>query len=102
MRWPAYDNPGAGWNNTSQGGANNVLNPTKRFNTWNVCSSCGWDVPKCHTSMTYPYECRKPVHMVNCDRENTAGMIAAGRNISQKGMHKPNSPKILVQVLNDG
>jgi hypothetical protein len=31
--------------------------------------------------------------MINCDRGNAAGMIAAGQNISVKGMHKTQLPQ---------
>jgi hypothetical protein len=31
--------------------------------------------------------------MVNCDRGNAADMIAAGQNISVKGMHKTQLPQ---------
>jgi hypothetical protein len=30
--------------------------------------------------------------MENCDRGNAAGMLAAGQNISVKGMHKTQLP----------
>ena len=69
------------------------MTPFKRFNNWNVCSSCGWDVPIWHTNKTCPQECRKQGHMENCDRGNAAGMLAAGQNISQKAMHKTQLPQ---------
>ena len=64
------------------------MHPVKRYNNWNMCYSCGWDVPVWHTSKTCPQECRGPGHVEACDRGNTTGMMAAGHNISRKGIHK--------------
>ena len=41
---------------TSYQGQEYKPNPVKRFNNWNMCFSCGWDVPAWHTSKTCPTE----------------------------------------------
>lgn len=43
------------------------LNYYKKFNNWNVCFSCGFDVPNWHTSATCPAECRKFGHQEGYD-----------------------------------
>ena len=39
------------------GYSNSAPNPYKKWNSW-TCYSCGFDVPKWHTSATCPWECR--------------------------------------------
>jgi hypothetical protein len=43
-------------------GTTTVPKPVKRFNNWNYCYSCGFDVEDGHTSMTCPRDRRKTGH----------------------------------------
>ena len=63
-------------------------NPTQRYNKWNYCFSCGFDVPAWHNSGTCPPECRKVGHQDSCTRDNVQAYIDAGHNASIKGRHK--------------
>ena len=38
-------------------GRNSQLNQVKRFNNWNVCSSCRLDITQWHRSMPCPQKC---------------------------------------------
>jgi hypothetical protein len=66
------------------------LNTAKFYNNWNMCFSCGWDVPSWHTSQT----CNMPgaYHQVGCTRENAQAYMTAGHRVSKKGMHKTTLP----------
>jgi hypothetical protein len=65
-------------------------NTAKFYNNWNMCFSCGWDVPSWHTSQT----CNMPgaYHQVGCTRENAQAYMTAGHRVSKKGMHKTTLP----------
>ena len=63
-------------------------NYTKHFNNWNMCFSCGFDVPGWHTSTTCPTVCRKEGHQEGCNRQNHAQYAAQGHNVGMKGAHK--------------
>ena len=67
-------------------------NPVKRYNNWNYCYSCGFDVEDGHTSMTCPQTWRKAGHQNMCTRENYTQFQAAGHTPSLKGMHKHQLP----------
>ena len=58
----------------------------KRFNNWNVCFSCGFDIEDGHTSLTCPF--KKPNHQTSFVRENAQQFIAAGYDPCTRGMHK--------------
>jgi hypothetical protein len=58
----------------------------KRYNDWNVCFSCGFDVEDGHTSLTCPF--KKANHQTSFVRENAQQFIAAGYNPCTRGMHK--------------
>jgi hypothetical protein len=73
---------------TPQGGPN----PVKRFNNWNYCYSCGFDVEDGHTSMTCPQTWRRAGHQITCTRENYNQFLAAGHTPSIKAMHKNQLP----------
>jgi hypothetical protein len=73
---------------TPQGGPN----PVKRFNNWNYCYSCGFDVEDGHTSMTCPQTWRRAGHQITCTRENYNQFLAAGHTPSVKAMHKNQLP----------
>ena len=69
-------------------------NTNKHFNNWNMCYSCGWDVPHWHTSQT----CTNKVlgHQDGCNRQNAEAYLTAGHRVSRKAMHKtalPANPK---------
>ena len=67
-------------------------NPIKRYNYWNYCFSCGFDVENGHTSATCPRDWRKPGNQEGCNRQNVQQYIAAGHNASLKGQHKNQFP----------
>jgi hypothetical protein len=67
-------------------------NPIKRYNNWNYCFSCGFDVEDGHTSATCPHDWRKPGHQEGCNRQNVQQYIAAGHAASLKGQHKNQLP----------
>jgi hypothetical protein len=58
----------------------------KRFNNWNVCFSCGFDVEDGHMSLTCPF--KKANHQTSYVRENAQQFIAAGYDPCTRGMHK--------------
>ena len=58
----------------------------KRYNNWNACFSCGFDIEDGHTSATCPF--RKANHQVSFSRENAQQFIAAGYDPCTRGMHK--------------
>ena len=78
---------------TQSGTQQNRLNYYKRYNNWNVCYSCGWDVPSWHTSATCPPECRKYGHQEGFTRNNADAYIQAGHNPSTRGRHKNMLPQ---------
>jgi hypothetical protein len=67
-------------------------NPIKRYNNWNYCFSCGYDVEDGHTSATCPHDWRKPGHQEGCNRQNVEQYIAVGHAASIKGKHKNQLP----------
>ena len=70
-------------------------NPYKRFNNWNMCFTCGFDVPHWHTSATCPFK-DKVGHQVGYTRENAESYKTAGHFVSQKAKHKtmlPTTPR---------
>jgi hypothetical protein len=64
----------------------NYSNIYKRYNNWNVCFSCGFDIKDGHTSQTCPFQ--KPNHQTGYTRENPQQYIAVGYDPSTKGMRK--------------
>ena len=66
-------------------------NTTKHFNNWNMCYSCGWDVPHWHNSQTCPYQVEG--HQTGCTRENAKAYMNAGHRVSRKAMHKTSLPQ---------
>ena len=67
-------------------------NYTKHFNNWNMCFSCGFDVPGWHTSATCPAQCRKEGHQEGYNRQNYAQYAAQGHKVGMKGAHKNSLP----------
>jgi len=74
-----------GWQQ-GQGGRGNTTQKTYRkfYNNWNMCYSCGFDVPHWHTSKTCPQECRRAGHQENCDRGNYKSYVQAGHGVRLK------------------
>jgi hypothetical protein len=72
----------------SQGGQQrqHMSNIYKRFNNWNVCFSCGFDIENGHTSTTCPF--KKANHQMSFTRENAQQFIAVGYDPCTKGIHK--------------
>ena len=66
------------------------LNYFKHFNNWNVCFSCGWDVPAWHTSKTCQW--RKQGHREEVDRTNAQAYKDAGHDVCMKASHKKHLP----------
>jgi len=70
-------------------------NPNKYYNNWNMCFSCGFDVPGWHTSQTCPAPCRREHHHEGCDRTNYTQYKAQGYTINMKRANKsllPSNP----------
>jgi hypothetical protein len=63
-------------------------NTTKHFNNWNMCFTCGWDVPNRHNSQTCNMQHTNPLYMTGCTGENAQQYMAAGHQVSRKAMHK--------------
>ena len=72
----------------SQGGQQRQHMPNiyKRFNNWNVCFLCGFDIENGHTSTTCPF--KKANHQMSFTRKNAQQFIAAGYDPCTKGIHK--------------
>ena len=66
-------------------------NTTKYYNNWNMCYSCGWDVPHWHTSQSC--DDRVPGHQTGCTRANAQAYLDAGHRVSRKAMHKTSLPQ---------
>ena len=67
-------------------------NPVNRFNNWNYCFLCGFDVEDGNTSKTCPRDWRKVGHQEGCTRDNVQQYIAAGHSASMKVQHKNQLP----------
>ena len=61
-------------------------NVYKRFNNWNICFSCGFDIKDGHTSLTCPF--KKANHQMSFVRKNAQQFIAGGYDPCTRGMHK--------------
>ena len=68
-------------------------NTVKRYNNWNVCYSCGFDIADGHTSMSCPPHLRKASHDINFNRQNAQQYIDLGHPCSTKGRHKTQFPR---------
>ena len=63
-------------------------NTIKRYNNWNACYSCGFDIADAHTSMSCPAHLRRPSHDINFTRQNAQQYIDLGHPCSTRGRHK--------------
>ena len=93
---PGYIPPPQGGRGPSQeAGWGSQPNPYKRYNNWNMCFSCGYDIPAWHTSRTCPPNMRGPGHQEGCDRNNADQYATAGHDICRKGKHKVHLPNVV-------
>ena len=81
----------------SIGTARAIVNPphsniTKKFNNWNACYSCGFDVQDEHTSQTCPLHWRRATHDEGYTRQNAQAYLNQGYDCSTKNMHKTMLP----------
>ena len=83
--------PPAGGGGGRGGFRANPPNEYKRWNNWNACYSCGFDVPGWHTSATCPGP-RKDGHHDGYDRKNSKEYIDAGHAPSTRASHKKYLP----------
>ena len=68
-------------------------NVTKRFNNWNACYSCGFDVADWHNSMTCNN--RKPSHNEAYNRANAQEFLNRGdTGVCTAGIHKTQLPQV--------
>ena len=68
-------------------------NVTKRFNNWNACYSCGFDVADWHTSQTCNN--RKPTHNEAYTRTNAQDFLNRGElGVCTAGIHKTQLPQV--------
>lgn len=84
---------GGGIQTPTQPGVRHPPNPIKRYNNWNYCYSCGFDVEDGHTSQTCPPAWRKHGHQVGCTRDNVQQYLAAGHTPRMSGQHKTQLPQ---------
>ena len=88
-----YQQQGQQQGRGGQNWAPNPPKPNKYYNNWNMCYSCGFDIPYWHTSKTCPQECRKPNHNEEVDRYNWEEYWKVGHTgISMKRMGKTALP----------
>ena len=92
---------GGGRGGRGGGGYGNMENPYKKWNNWNACYSCGFDVPKWHTSATCPWECRKDHHQEVYTRDKYEEYVQAGWAPSKVGKHKNISQSQAPNMAND-
>ena len=72
--------------------SNNPPNPIKRFNNWNMCFSCGFDVPIWHTSKTCSPQCHRQGHPKEVDCKNAQAYKDAGRDVCMAKKMKTQLP----------
>ncbi len=63
-------------------------NIVKKYNNWNYCFSCGFDVKDGHTLQTCWYANRRPNHQEGANRGNAQQYIDAGYDACTKAKHK--------------
>ena len=56
----------------------------KYYNNWNMCFSCGFNMPWWHTSQTCPEPCRKELHREGCNRTNYLQYQNSGYKVNMK------------------
>eukprot|EP00804_Cyclotella_cryptica_P000273 CCRYP_010218-RA/>CCRYP_010218-RA protein AED:0.29 eAED:-0.05 QI:0/0/0/0.5/1/1/2/0/769 len=74
-------------------------NTTKYFNNWNMCYSCGWDVPHWHTSQTCNN--RAPGHQDGRTRQDAQAYMTAGHRSIPTHITSIINPSNYYEVLRD-
>ncbi len=67
-------------------------NVVKRYASWNVCYSCGFDVADGHTSMSCPPHLCKAIHQIGFNRQNAQQFIDLSHPCSTRNRHKTQLP----------
>ncbi len=67
--------------------------PIKKYNNWNVCYSCSFDIEDKHTSAACPIDWCRTTHCKKYSRNNTQAYIDSGHNVCTKGIHKMMLPQ---------
>jgi hypothetical protein len=75
---PSSRGYGAGGHGNGHTPAALISNRVKLYANWNVCYSCGFDVPGGHTSMTCPTNLHKLLHDIYFTQQNAQQYIALG------------------------
>ena len=85
---PPFNGGGSANNNNKPAFSNMV----KHYNNWNMCYSCGWDVPSWHTSATCNNPNKRRGHTALCDRTNAEEYIKQSYPVCRIAMHKKQLP----------
>jgi hypothetical protein len=72
---------------------NNIPTLVKKYNNWNVCHSCGFDVEDKHNSVTCPIDWRRTMHCKKYSHDNAQLYIDIGHDVCTKGIHKTMLPQ---------
>jgi hypothetical protein len=80
-----------------QGGGQQQMNPphsniTKKYNNWNACYSCGFDIEDGHFLSTCPTHWHKPSHNEVYTRANAQEFLNHYPHVCTKGIHKTMLP----------
>ena len=78
--------------NTNNSNRPAYSNKVKYYNNWNMCYSCGFDVPNWHTSATCDNPDKRAGHDAQCTRQNCEAYIAGGYPICKVAKHKNQLP----------
>jgi hypothetical protein len=64
----------------------------KKYNNWNVCCTCGFDVEAMHNLVICPFDWHRPGHCKRYTRANAKLYINCGHDVCTKGIHKTMLP----------
>ena len=67
-------------------------NKVKFYNNWNMCYTCGFDVPNWHTSATCDNPEKREGHTARCTRQTCEAYIASGYPVCKVAKHKDQLP----------
>ena len=81
-----------GTTNTNNSNRPAYSNKVKYYNNWNMCYSCGFDVPNWHTSASCDNPDKKPGHDAACTRQNCESYITQGYPVCKVAKHKDQLP----------
>ncbi len=62
--------------------------PIKKYNNWNICYSCSFDIKDKHTSATCPIDWHRTTHCTKYSHDNAQLYIDMGHNVCTKGINK--------------